>query len=153
MSVTCWTSETFLENLSRYHLTILLLLLNASSDRVPIDQPSFKTINSTEWCKIPCTVKLISTHFNCLPIMRLVSTVDLLCSSQPTFDVLETTLSKTLKILRNFFFIYILYWHTSDNGINRIMAEKSPCLIPIIWGTTFIICPRHLVKKKPFFFQ
>ena len=138
-SASCWTGEIFLENLSRYHLINLLLLSSASSDRVPIDQPPFKTINSTEWCKSPCTVKLISTHFNSLAIMRPVSIVNLLSSSQ--LDVLETTLSKTL----NFGVTFLLFLCTllphKQQGINKIMAE-SPCLIAITWGTTFIICRR-----------
>ena len=129
-----------------------LLLSSASSDRVPINQPPFKTINSTEWCKSPCTVKLISTHLNSLAIMKLICIVNLWSSPLSTLVVPETTLIKVLKFGVIFLSFFILYWHTSNNGINRIEAEKSPCLIPIVWCTTFIICPRHLGKRKPFFF-
>lgn len=58
--VSFWTVEPFLENLSWYHLTKFLLLLSAFTGRISIDQPLFETVNSTEWCKTPCIVKLIS---------------------------------------------------------------------------------------------
>ena len=84
-SAICAIGEICLENLSRYLLTYLLLDSYASSDRVPIDHPSFIIINSTEWWSNRWRVKLISTHHGrCIAIKILVSRTTLLNSPKLT---------------------------------------------------------------------